>query len=289
MERSNFISTINTMPGTRRTSKRAAAVNSSNNEDKPKPIKKRKDTATTEKKPRKSAKEKITNLPKSSSNDDEPWYTVFTKGDKQYNDYMANEWAYETHGDNALFERLCLEGAQSGLSWLTILRKREAYRSIFHHFDPNLVARMDDSDVQRIIEMEDDDKTNLVVRHRGKVEAVVQNAKCLLKLQKENGSKNALDTLLWGMVDNKPILNCYPNNLSDFATQTDVSVAMSKDLKKRGFKFVGPTTCYALMQAVGMVVDHPIGTPEWNAAKKRLEERKGGYQRGAHWPEVEEK
>ena len=207
-----------------------------------------------------------------------PWFTVFTKGDAEYDRYMSTEWGFEKRGDVPLFEKLCLEGAQSGLSWLTILRKREAYRSVFHHFDPDQVARMTEDDVERILSTEGDPR-DVVVRHGGKIRAVIQNAQCILKLRKDSSEQDAepFDTLLWSFVDDKPILNRL-TNMNSAPSKSAESEAMSKALKKLGFKFVGPTTCYSLMQSMGMVIDHPFGTPEWEAARRRLEERPGGYQ-----------
>ena len=136
---------------------------------------------------------------------------------------MANEWSQEVRGDQALFELLCLEGAQAGLSWLTILRKREAYRQAFGQFDPHSIAQMTDDDVQRLLDQEPD-KTRtrggryVIVRHRGKIQAVLRNAKCLLQLQQEQPEHNdttdafqhgALDAFLWSFVENKPILNSF--------------------------------------------------------------------------------
>lgn len=207
-----------------------------------------------------------------------PWYHALTKGNADYADYMANEWGFEKRGDVALFEKLSLEGAQSGLSWLTIFRKREHYRRTFHHFDPVKVASMDPSDVERIV---NETGSETVVRHRGKIESVIHNAKCILEMRSQaelSADNQVLDDFLWSFVDHKPILNRWA--LRDAPSTSEVSVAMSKALKKRGFKFVGPTTCYSMMQAVGMVIDYPVDTPEWEAAHERLERREGGYQQG---------
>ena len=230
-----------------------------------------------------------------SSNEEEtvPWYTVYTKGDAEYNTYMATEWGFEKRGDVPLFEKLCLEGAQSGLSWLTILRKREAYRKVFHQFDVQKVAQMTEADIQAILDTTSDNTNEVVVRHRGKIEATIHNAKCVQEMHQEedrrgkksnnnsSDEKNVLDKFLWSFVQNKPILNTtwkQGESLSSAPTKTQESEAMSKALKKRGFKFVGPTTCYALMQSTGMVIDHPVGSPEWVSAKERLEKRPDRYQ-----------
>ncbi|KAL3928151.1 MAG: hypothetical protein SGBAC_012769 [Bacillariaceae sp.] len=222
-----------------------------------------------------------------SKKGDGPWFDIFTKGDEEYTAYMTNEWGFETRGDQALFERISLEGAQSGLSWLTVLRKRDAYRRVFHGFDVDQVAKMTDQDVERILAEEDKENTrNIIVRHRGKVESVISNAKCIQQLYAESKTKTkrkpkygVLDELLWSFVDHRPILNVsWQGDLKDAATQTQESKHMSKELKKLGFRFVGPTTCYAMMQSVGMVLDHPVNSKEWKGAKERLKKRKGGYQ-----------
>jgi DNA-3-methyladenine glycosylase I len=206
----------------------------------------------------------------------EPWFTAFTKGDDEYDAYMSTEWGFEKRGDVALFEKLSLEGAQSGLSWLTILRKRDAYRNVFHDFDPVRVAAMLETDVERILAMNGDPR-EIVVRHSGKIKAVLHNAKCILKMREESPSGNEVfDKFLWSFVNDKPILNRW--TLRGAPSKSPESEAMSKALKKCGFKFVGPTTCYALMQSMGMVIDHPVGSPEWQAAYERLKDRPGGYQ-----------
>ena len=210
---------------------------------------------------------------------DDPWYRIFTRGDDEYDRYMATEWGFEKRGDVPLFEKMSLEGAQSGLSWLTILRKRDAYRRTFHKFDISKVAKMTQKDVEAIVATSTDDPRDMVVRHRGKIEAVINNAKCIEELRKETGQKDAaLDKFLWSFVDDKPIVMKWKGNLSEAYTKTPESEAMSKALKKKGFKFVGPTTMYAMMQSVGMVIDHPVDSPEYTDAIKRLKERPGGYQ-----------
>lgn len=213
------------------------------------------------------------------------WYNVFTKGDEEYNQYMATEWGFEKRGDTALFEKLSLEGAQSGLSWLTILRKREAYRRAFHDFDVDQVAKMTDTDVNGLVNSASDAPRDTIVRHRGKIQAVINNAQRILEMREEApkgiDKGMVLDQFLWGFVDDKPILNRWNGkNLTEALAKTDVSEAMSKALKKKGFKFVGPTTCYAMMQSVGMVNDHPVNSPEWKGARDRLKQRPGGYQEG---------
>jgi DNA-3-methyladenine glycosylase I len=160
--------------------------------------------------------------------------------------YHDAEWGVPSHDDHHLFEMLTLEGAQAGLSWSTILRKREGYRRAFAGFDPQVVARFTKEDVERLL----DDPG--IVRNRLKVESTVNNAARVLEVQAELGS---LDAYLWGFVDGAPIVNRW-RTLSDLPAETDLSKAISKDLKRRGFRFVGPTAIYAFMQTVGMVDDH---------------------------------
>lgn len=177
---------------------------------------------------------------------------------------------------------MSLEGAQSGLSWLTVLRKRDAYRRVFHGFDVHRVAAMSTEDVERIIQETDKaNPRNLVVRHRGKIESVIRNAQCIQKMLQDNpDDPDSFDTFLWSFVDNRPILNRQwdGTSLKDAPTQSNESQQMSKALKSLGFQFVGPTTMYAMMQSCGMVIDHPLDSPEWHAAVQRLKERPEGYQ-----------
>ena len=157
--------------------------------------------------------------------------------------YHDEEWGVPSHDERHLFEMLVLEGAQAGLSWATILRKREGYREAFAGFDPELVARFTARDVERLM------KDTGIVRNRMKIEAAIANAKATLALGQ------SLDSYLWRFVDGRPIRNRW-KRLSELPAETPLSKAMSKDLKARGFRFVGPTICYAFMQAVGMVNDH---------------------------------
>jgi DNA-3-methyladenine glycosylase I len=160
--------------------------------------------------------------------------------------YHDSEWGVPVHDDRRLFEFLILEGAQAGLSWITILKKRAAYRKAFDRFDPRKVARYDDAKCAELMANEG------IVRNRLKIAAAVTNAKAFLAVQKEFGS---FDQYLWKFVDGKPVLNC--RKASDtLPARTEQSDALSKDLLRRGFKFVGSTICYAFMQAVGMVNDH---------------------------------
>lgn len=168
-------------------------------------------------------------------------------------DYHDAEWGVPERDDDRLFEMLTLEGAQSGLSWKTVLGKRDNYRRVFHAFDSGRVARMGEREIEKILG--EPDTRLAVVRHRGKVESVVTNARSILAMR-EAGI--GLGAHLWSFVGGEPITNRF-RSLREIPAQTDVSGAMSKDLKRRGFRFVGPTTCYALMQASGMVNDHVVG------------------------------
>jgi DNA-3-methyladenine glycosylase I len=162
--------------------------------------------------------------------------------------YHDKEWGVPSHDDVQLFEMLTLEGAQAGLSWSTILRKREGYRQAFADFDPAVVARFGTKDVERLL------ADPGIVRNRLKVESAVNNAACVLEVQDELGS---LDAYLWAFVDGEPIVNRW-RSMSEIPAETDLSAAVSKDLKRRGFRFVGPTGIYAFMQSVGMVDDHTV-------------------------------
>jgi DNA-3-methyladenine glycosylase I len=162
--------------------------------------------------------------------------------------YHDMEWGVPLHDDRKLFEFLVLEGAQAGLSWSTVLRKRENYRRAFQGFDPVVVARYKEKDVQRLL------KNEGIIRNRSKIEAAITNAKLVCEIQKEFGS---LDVYIWQFIGNKPVQHRF-KSLSKIPSTTHESDAMSKDLKKWGFKFVGSTICYAFMQAVGMVNDHLV-------------------------------
>jgi DNA-3-methyladenine glycosylase I len=168
--------------------------------------------------------------------------------DPLYVAYHDDEWGRPLHDDRALFELLTLEGAQAGLAWITILRKREGYRRAFDNFDAVRVAAYDDARVEEL--MQDAG----IVRNRAKILATINNAARFLETQREFGS---FDAYVWGFVDGAPIVNA-PMSLSEIPAKTEQSDAMSKDLKKRGFKFVGSTICYAFMQAAGLVDDHTV-------------------------------
>ena len=166
--------------------------------------------------------------------------------DPLYVAYHDEEWGVPVHDDRTLFEFLILEGAQAGLSWSTILNKREGYRRAFANFDPRTVATFDEEKVAQLLE------NTGIVRNRLKVRSAVQNARAFLRVQQEFGS---FDAYIWEFVGGKPLQN-RRQSLSEIPAETQESRAMSKDLKKRGFNFVGPTIMYAFMQAVGLVNDH---------------------------------
>jgi DNA-3-methyladenine glycosylase I len=168
--------------------------------------------------------------------------------DPLYVAYHDEEWGVPVHDDRLLFEFLVLEGAQAGLSWLTILRKRDGYRTAFAGFDPELVAQFDEDRVQRLLQDPG------IVRNRLKVRSAVENARQVLEVQREFGS---LDAYLWGFVGGAPIVGGWAT-VRDIPPPSAEAKAMSADLKKRGFRFVGPTVCYAFMQAAGLVNDHTV-------------------------------
>ena len=180
-----------------------------------------------------------------------PW----AGSDPLYLRYHDDEWGVPSHDDRHLFEMLILEGAQAGLSWITILRKRAAYRKAFDRFDPRRIARYDAKKLQALLGDEG------IVRNRLKIHGAVQNARAFLDVQKECGS---FDAYLWPFVGGAPKIN-RPRTMQDVPARTADSDALSKDLKKRGFTFVGSTICYAFMQAVGMVNDHLVGCPSRRA------------------------
>jgi DNA-3-methyladenine glycosylase I len=166
--------------------------------------------------------------------------------DSLYIDYHDKEWGQPVHNDQELFEFLILEGAQAGLSWITILRKRDSYRLAFDGFDPAKVAEYDQVKIDQLL------NNPGIIRNKLKIRSAVSNAQAFLQVQQEFGSFN---NYIWEFVDHTPIINNWMS-LKQIPAQTPLSEAISKDLKKRGFKFVGPTICYAFMQAVGMVNDH---------------------------------
>ena len=169
--------------------------------------------------------------------------------DPLYIDYHDKEWGVAQKDGRQLFEMICLEGQQAGLSWITVLKKRENYRHAFHHFDPRKVAAMTEEDVERLV------LDAGIIRHRGKIQAIIGNARAWLAME-ENGEPFA--DFVWSFVDNTPIIT-QAAELSGIPTSTPASDALSKALKKRGFKFVGTTICYSFMQACGLVNDHVTG------------------------------
>lgn len=169
--------------------------------------------------------------------------------DPLYVAYHDEEWGVPLHDDRRLFEMLNLEGAQAGLSWITILRKRDNYRLAFDNFDAEQIARYDETRIAELLQNPG------IIRNRLKVQGVVKNARAFLAVQEEFGS---FDTFIWRFVDGAPIVNRW-RTLADLPASTPRSETMSKELKRRGFTFVGPTICYAYMQSVGMVNDHIVG------------------------------
>jgi DNA-3-methyladenine glycosylase I len=182
----------------------------------------------------------------SDQTDKAPVRCPWCGSDPLYIAYHDLEWGVPLHEEQRLFEMLTLEGAQAGLSWLTILRKREGYRRAFAGFDPQLVAGFDDADVARLL------ADPGIIRNRLKVASTVSNARAVLEVQARYGS---LDAFLWGFVNGTPIRNSW-RSMAEIPTSTAISDTMSRELKRHGFRFVGTTICYAHMQATGMVNDH---------------------------------
>ncbi len=173
---------------------------------------------------------------------------AWAAGDPLLRDYHDREWGVPLHDDRALFELLTLEGAQAGLSWLTVLRRRHGYRKVFDGFDLERIAAYTPADIEaRLLDAR-------IIRHRAKLHAAVGNAQAALRSIQDCGS---LDALLWQFAQGRPRRNAY-QSLADIPAQTDESRAMSRSLRRRGFQFVGPTICYAFMQAAGMVNDHVV-------------------------------
>jgi len=175
-----------------------------------------------------------------------PWVDL---SKPEYIEYHDKEWGIPVFDDRTIFEFLTLETAQAGLSWYTVLRKRDHYRQAYRGFDPEKVARFNAADIERLIQNPG------IIRNRLKIEASVHNARRFLEVREEHGS---FSTYIWGFVNNKPRTNNKIKKLSDYAATSKESDALSRDLKKRGFKFLGSTTCYAHMQATGMVNDHSL-------------------------------
>jgi DNA-3-methyladenine glycosylase I len=174
-------------------------------------------------------------------------------GSQLYLDYHDNEWGVPVHDERKLFEMLVLEGAQAGLSWSTILNKRQGYRQAFDNFEPELVARYDERKIEELM------GNSAIVRNRLKITAAVQNARAFLEIQRQYGS---FDAYIWRFVEGRPLQNSW-SSLSEVPARTPISDAMSKALKGAGFSFVGSTICYAFMQATGMVNDHVTTCFRW--------------------------
>lgn len=169
--------------------------------------------------------------------------------DPLYIAYHDNEWGVPETDSKKLFEMICLEGQQAGLSWITVLKKRENYRACFHQFDPVKVAAMQEEDVERLVQDAG------IIRHRGKIQAIIGNARAYLQME-QNGEPFV--GFVWSFVNHQPQVT-QATTLSEIPTSTSASDALSKALKKRGFKFVGTTICYSFMQACGLVNDHVVG------------------------------
>jgi DNA-3-methyladenine glycosylase I len=175
--------------------------------------------------------------------------------------YHDNEWGVAIHDDRSLFEFLVLEGVQAGLSWSTILRKREGYRKAFDNFDARKISQYSEADVSRLLANPE------IIRNRLKINATITNATAFLQVQEQYGS---FDRYIWQFVNGRPIQNSW-EKVTDIPSSSPESEAMSKDLKKRGFKFIGTTICYAFMQAVGMVNDHVVGCFRYEELKNKGE------------------
>jgi DNA-3-methyladenine glycosylase I len=186
--------------------------------------------------------------PQRATRDAERARCAWARSDPLYIRYHDREWGVPVRDDRRLFEFLILEGAQAGLSWITILRKRAAYRAAFARFEARAVAAFGARDVRRLLADEG------IVRNRLKIEAAIANARAVLAVQQETRS---FARFMWSFTDGRPIVNRW-KQMGDVPAETDVSRAMSKELRRRGFRFVGPTICYAFMQAVGMVNDHVV-------------------------------
>ncbi|QAV22896.1 DNA-3-methyladenine glycosylase I [Proteus hauseri] len=166
--------------------------------------------------------------------------------DPEYLAYHDNEWGVPEKNKNKLFEMLCLEGQQAGLSWYTVLKKREGYRRCFFEFSPNKIAAMTEKDVEALLQ------DPSIIRHRGKINAIINNARIFLAMEEQGED---FSEFIWQFVEGQPIVNQW-DDISQVPASTEISDNMAKVLKKKGFKFVGTTTCYAFMQAVGLVNDH---------------------------------
>ena len=184
---------------------------------------------------------------------------VWCGDDPIYVAYHDDEWGVPEHDDQALYEKLCLDGFQAGLSWIIVLKKRDNLRTAFDNFDPEKVARYGKRQINRLL------KDVGIIRSQAKINGAIANAKAWLEIM-ENG-KGSFDDFLWKHINHKTIINKWKSD-SQIPTSTPISEAMTKDLKKHNFKFVGPTICYAFMQAVGMVNDHIVNCPQYKKLSK---------------------
>jgi len=185
---------------------------------------------------------------------------LWSTSDPLYIKYHDSEWGKPLHNDRKLFELLILEGMQAGLSWITILRKRKSFREAFDNFDPKKVVKYSDKKINQLLQNES------IIRNRLKIESAIKNAKAFLEVQKEFRS---FDKYIWQFVGGKPIVNKH-KTLKTIPAKTKESMTMSKDLLKRGFKFVGPTICYAYMQSTGMVNDHVVDCFRYKEINREL-------------------
>ncbi|MFK0570809.1 DNA-3-methyladenine glycosylase I [Endozoicomonas sp.] len=179
-------------------------------------------------------------------------------GDPLYIQYHDEEWGVPCNDDRKLFEFLILEGAQAGLSWITILKRREGYQKAFHQFDVQQVARMTEQDIERLM------LDSGIIRNRLKIQSAIKNARAFINVQEAFGS---FSQYLWSFVDHQPLINHW-QSMDEVPATTDISDRMSRDLKKRGFSFVGSTICYAFMQAMGLVNDHLVSCPSFSNDSK---------------------
>jgi len=183
--------------------------------------------------------------------------------DPLYRRYHDEEWGRPERDDRALYEKLMLDGFQAGLSWITILRKRESFREAFEGFEPERIARFTPKKVEKLL------GNPGIIRHRGKIEGAIGNARAWLEIMEEDGFSH----FIWGFVDHKPLQNRW-RSMKEVPAETDMSRQLSKALKKRGFKFCGPTIVYAFAQAVGMVNDHMISCPQHKACAALAQNKK---------------
>lgn len=178
--------------------------------------------------------------------------------DPLYQTYHDHVWGRPVYDDRELFEKLCLDGQQAGLSWITILRKQQSYHEAYDGFDPHKIIRYDANKCEALMQ------NSGIIRNRLKIQSVIKNAAGYLEFERQGQS---FSEFLWGFVGGEPVQNCF-QTMDEVPTQTDASLAMSKALKKRGFTFVGPTICYAFMQAVGMVNDHLQTCDQWETCRQ---------------------